>query len=75
MKLVLNFNSIKVRLKLRGEESKRTYLTYFNSIKVRLKPAAHCAPVSFASVFQFHKGTIETLFKPGRFIKFSISIP
>ena len=59
--LMLNFNSIKVRLELVSfflVLSRK--LTHFNSIKVRLE-LAFCAPTLIVALpFQFHKGTIRT---------------
>ena len=57
--LLLNFNSIKVRLKHSFREFVIVRKLNFNSIKVRLKPDA--APIAGESkTFQFHKGTIKT---------------
>ena len=54
-----NFNSIKVRLKHSDTIYIALFVLYFNSIKVRLKPGV-AAPLGFATIFQFHKGTIKT---------------
>ena len=59
MVLVLNFNSIKVRLKPATFQPLSFPSPDFNSIKVRLKPAVIKTIMSI-SVFQFHKGTIKT---------------
>ena len=53
------FNSIKVRLKQEREEQRSKQ--NFNSIKVRLEHEI-IAAVLFNKLFQFHKGTIRTLF-------------
>ena len=57
--LLLNFNSIKVRLKLRHQEDVPRHYAYFNSIKVRLKPCSS-RKHNLLQKFQFHKGTIKT---------------
>ena len=54
-----NFNSIKVRLKLRNVGRGGTADEHFNSIKVRLKHFNYLTCHS-SDVFQFHKGTIKT---------------
>ena len=55
------FNSIKVRLELGAAMGYENAGKYFNSIKVRLEPQCYiCYLVD--SKFQFHKGTIRTLF-------------
>ena len=36
-------------------------MPYFNSIKVQLELPIFPLPLSFPSLFQFHKGTIRTL--------------
>ena len=36
--------------------------SHFNSIKVQLKLAAYPPPPSGSIVFQFHKGTIKTMY-------------
>ena len=54
-----NFNSIKVRLKLRNVVKEEVCKADFNSIKVRLKPSYKFVSASVFQ-FQFHKGTIKT---------------
>ena len=58
--MLLNFNSIKVRL----ERYERCRITsrksYFNSIKVRLEHRYGFASPVREWLFQFHKGTIRT---------------
>ena len=56
-----NFNSIKVRLKLRSPPLRLPRWTYFNSIKVRLKRYICRRNRTGHRQFQFHKGTIKTL--------------
>ena len=58
---MLNFNSIKVRLKLDDAQKEIYSLLDFNSIKVRLKPDILGSLSSAIHKFQFHKGTIKTL--------------
>ena len=57
----VNFNSIKVRLKLSCAVLILSRISYFNSIKVRLKPSTNSHSLAFTSGFQFHKGTIKTI--------------
>ena len=58
-KIFLDFNSIKVRLKLVVGIGIAIFRPDFNSIKVRLKPKIN--PRCYSSLtFQFHKGTIKT---------------
>ena len=57
--MLSTFNSIKVRLKLSNEGEDNEPQRTFNSIKVRLKPWEKYHSRNF-SVFQFHKGAIET---------------
>ena len=54
-----DFNSIKVRLKLRFACSASFTFRYFNSIKVRLKQGGRTGNHGRRR-FQFHKGTIKT---------------
>ena len=56
---LINFNSIKVRLKLNSSSVIPSNLSNFNSIKVRLKQESYYW-LSRKSRFQFHKGTIKT---------------
>ena len=56
-----SFNSIKVRLELWRPLRPLLVLSRFNSIKVRLELAIDFPRIS-SSMFQFHKGTIRTLF-------------
>ena len=55
----MNFNSIKVRLKLVSIKYMDNSVLDFNSIKVRLKPIISGQDNS-GTTFQFHKGTIKT---------------
>ena len=54
-----DFNSIKVRLELRGDHLAQRARYYFNSIKVRLE-RYKSRQASHLPQFQFHKGTIRT---------------
>ena len=56
----INFNSIKVRLKLARKGLFVGYVVHFNSIKVRLKPPRQVG-AGLHREFQFHKGTIKTV--------------
>ena len=56
-----NFNSIKVRLKHNGDIYNEMVDNYFNSIKVRLKHVGRDIVLE-RKLFQFHKGTIKTMF-------------
>ena len=60
--MAVNFNSIKVRLERTQKATVEIQLTNFNSIKVRLELAV-LGNVGHVSTFQFHKGTIRTLFE------------
>ena len=55
----LNFNSIKVRLKLGVIRDVLAIVQDFNSIKVRLKHTLYQRQTDWTE-FQFHKGTIKT---------------
>ena len=55
-----NFNSIKVRLKLRNVVKEEVCKADFNSIKVRLKRCYRPVRIYNKYLFQFHKGTIKT---------------
>ena len=57
--VLINFNSIKVRLKLCPLVVSLRLILNFNSIKVRLK-RTHKHQSGCMSRFQFHKGTIKT---------------
>ena len=57
-----DFNSIKVRLKLKTDFSINVQVNYFNSIKVRLKRNPKHTKDD-RRLFQFHKGTIKTELK------------
>ena len=56
---LMNFNSIKVRLKQKKVSVVFKHKFYFNSIKVRLKHDHREHPAE-VTLFQFHKGTIKT---------------
>ena len=58
----IDFNSIKVQLKHRANNALNNLPTYFNSIKVQLKLYPFWEQVEYCAEFQFHKGTIKTLF-------------
>ena len=58
-----NFNSIKVQLKRSAWARASASFAYFNSIKVQLKLTLDKG-IYNKSIFQFHKGTIKTLFSP-----------
>ena len=57
-----NFNSIKVRLKHFTDEKVHSCFHHFNSIKVRLKHSSNIL-TTLMNLFQFHKGTIKTLYR------------
>ena len=59
---VFDFNSIKVRLKLQGSSRGLSVHPNFNSIKVRLKLWRFWRQTKNGILFQFHKGTIKTIF-------------
>ena len=73
--LIRNFNSIKVRLELLGEDFHCKAEINFNSIKVRLELKNFGSVKAGEFGFQFHKGTIRT--GQARYVvaKMSISIP
>ena len=54
------FNSIKVQLEQPLRLLVLLFLPHFNSIKVQLELPIFPLPLSFPSLFQFHKGTIRT---------------
>ena len=56
-----NFNSIKVRLRQHSRNPVRGSYHHFNSIKVRLRRRTR-SEATTRPLFQFHKGTIKTLF-------------
>ena len=58
----MNFNSIKVRLKLSTDPALTVHIINFNSIKVRLKLCCPCCSLNDKQ-FQFHKGTIKTKYE------------
>ena len=58
-RILLYFNSIKVRLKRIISNGQYPGFLNFNSIKVRLKHYSLTLK-TFPSTFQFHKGTIKT---------------
>ena len=72
--MYLDFNSIKVRLKLISNTIIVATYFYFNSIKVRLKPAK-ADYASKKNKFQFHKGTIKTVEPTAVAANMYISIP
>ena len=58
--MLVNFNSIKVRLEQNSKELKPVLFEDFNSIKVRLELNGNGRGVFGSLGFQFHKGTIRT---------------
>ena len=50
-------------------------MPYFNSIKVQLELPIFPLPLSFPSLFQFHKGTIRTCVPVLKKVGVVISIP
>ena len=58
--MFLDFNSIKVRLKLTLKNYSEIVKLNFNSIKVRLKHSTRAKHLRSVLIFQFHKGTIKT---------------
>ena len=71
---IIDFNSIKVRLKRMTIMLLRLQVMHFNSIKVRLKPNGDTHQFKVMK-FQFHKGTIKT-FRCWLLVRFCyISIP
>ena len=73
--LQAHFNSIKVRLKHAARSELIGIVNYFNSIKVRLKLENFKLSTVAATLFQFHKGTIETKNRHHGTRKMYISIP
>ena len=59
MRSDLNFNSIKVQLRLKPADDQHFEDQDFNSIKVQLRPEENKGPDG-EFIFQFHKGTIKT---------------
>ena len=57
----LNFNSIKVRLELRGGLQYVVNMKSFQFHKGTIRTNIKLKPETAASLFQFHKGTIRTL--------------
>ena len=58
--VLLDFNSIKVRLERALDPSCSDSERHFNSIKVRLEPKYEAERYVKRPVFQFHKGAIRT---------------
>ncbi len=58
--MLLNFNSIIVRLKLASPKRNRTAYLYFNSIIVRLKPKDSTFTATAKMLFQFYNSSIKT---------------
>ena len=56
-----NFNSIKVQLELLERFRENKLLVHFNSIKVQLE-REHRRAGEYGTAFQFHKGTIRTMY-------------
>ena len=50
-------------------------LRYFNSIKVRLKLEVKATEKATNAAFQFHKGTIKTIYNQNALAVVHISIP
>ena len=60
LKVVSDFNSIKVRLEHKFPQRSFHSILYFNSIKVRLEQVLLSKEVG-GVLFQFHKGAIRTI--------------
>ena len=58
---VINFNSIKVRLKLEYSNLTNAYKALFQFHKGTIKTNEDKATFPTFNLFQFHKGTIKTL--------------
>ena len=56
-----DFNSIKVRLKLRQKTPKRQYVQLFQFHKGTIKTLYELCNQLTTALFQFHKGTIKTI--------------
>ena len=59
-KVLMRFNSIKVRLRPLTDEGLTINITGFNSIKVRLRLQQPSLTTVCLTLFQFDKGTIKT---------------
>ena len=70
-----NFNSIKVQLELSTDAALPFIMAYFNSIKVQLEHTNAISSHTTKDIFQFHKGTIRTLFTSVMGVRYLISIP
>ena len=73
--LVQHFNSIMVQLKHEVADVKATVSTNFNSIMVQLKLLTPSRILFSLIKFQFHNGTIKTIYGKERNKTVQISIP
>ena len=74
LKVLLDFNSIKVRLKP-NDEPYKAYFIGFQFHKGTIKTVGNRQILNGVCVFQFHKGTIKTFMHYFSFGFFPISIP
>ena len=70
-----NFNSIKVQFEPGIDSLATNNYINFNSIKVQFELNTYEKHWPFVTLFQFHKGTIWTIYIPSRCLIKNISIP